>query len=405
MKAKKAKVLKLLVEDAQKFNLIYDDRLEDDADAQRGEFLKRFPLKFVPNLKLDDYVIGTKPRGTFCYWAEPGTDKWARITGASATKFGIYFGKTKEDPTKRYRYTKKFAGNLPLEGAQGKVYKNVHAQLLNLLDSGRALDFLAVDQNSLSPMFKAKVLSLYFKDLYLPICSQELLRDVAQDIDLDSISPSEIQHQALQLRKKSPVFRDWHNLKLTEFLLQRVAGELEGIEALEPKQPQKRTKVPNLDHEPDFEELAKKAREKGEKSERYAREWEEGRLVSRGLESLASRILDRTKKPRYGFDFESFTTAKVKRYIEVKTFSGSRFFLSANELRLAQDDEIGPNYYFYLVTYDKKDEPEGCHSFRAADVLEWCQLKPQNFMVVAPKGFEKHDSREAEDGKSRKAKR
>lgn len=401
----RANVLKLLVKDAQKFALIYDDRLEDDADAQRGEFLKRFPLESAPNLKLDDYVIGTRSRGTFCYWVESGTDRWARITGSPATKFGIYFGRTKVDSTKRYRYTKKFAGNLPLEGAQAKVYKNVHAQLLNLLDRGRALDFLAVDQNPLSPMFKAKILSLYFKDLYIPICSEDILRDVAQDIEFDSISPSEIQHQALQLRNKSPVFRDWHNLKLTDFLLRRVAGELEGIEALEPKHPQKRTKVLNLDHEPDFDELAKKAREKGEKSERFAREWEEGRLVSRGLEFLVSRILDRTKTPRYGFDFESFTTAKVKRYIEVKTFSGSRFFLSANELRMAQDDEIGPNYYFYLVTYDKKGEPEGCHSFRATDVLERCHLKPQNFMVVAPKGFETYDSRDAEAGKPRRAKR
>lgn len=401
----RAAVLKLLVEDAQKFALIYDDRLEDDADAQRGEFLKRFPLESAPNLKLDDYVIGTRSRGTFCYWVESGTDRWARITGSPATKFGIYFGRTKVDSTKRYRYTKKFAGDLLLEGAQAKVYKNVHAQLLNLLDRGRALDFLAVDQNPLSPMFKAKILSLYFKDLYIPICSEDILRDVAQDIEFDSISPSEIQHQALLLRNKSPVFRDWHNLKLTDFLLRRVAGELEGIEALAPKHPQKRTKVLNLDHEPDFEELAKKAREKGEKSERFAREWEEGRLVSRGLEFLVSRILDRTKTPRYGFDFESFTTAKVKRYIEVKTFSGSRFFLSANELRLAQDNEIGPNYYFYLVTYDKNGEPEGCHSFRAADVLERCHLKPHNFMVVAPKGFEKYDSRDSEAGKPRRAKR
>ena len=207
-------------------------------------------------MKLDDYVIGTRSRGTFCYWVESGTDGWARITGSPASKFGIYFGRTKVDSTKRYRYTKKFAGDLPLEGAQAKVYKYVHAQLLNLLDRGRALDFLAVDQNPLSPMFKAKILSLYFKDLYIPICSEEILRDVAQDIEFDSISPSEIQHQALQLRSKSPVFRDWHNLKLTDFLLRRVAGELEGIEALEPTHPQKRTKVLNLDHEPDFDELA-----------------------------------------------------------------------------------------------------------------------------------------------------
>ncbi|MCM2621505.1 DUF3883 domain-containing protein [Alcaligenes faecalis] len=401
----KTDVLKLLVEDAKKFALIYDSQPEDDADAQRGEFLKRFPLESLPSLKLNDYVIGNKATDTFCYWAEPGTDMWARIMGASATKFGIYFGKTNKDRTNRYRYTKKFAGDLPLEGEQVKVYKNVHAELLKLLEHGHALDFLSVDKNLLSPMFKAKILSLYFKDLYLPICSEDILRDVAQDIELDSISPSEIQHQALQIRKRSKFFRDWHNLKLSKFLRMRATGALEGMTAPKPKRPQMWTKVQNLDYEPDFEDLAKKAREKGEKSERFALEWEKSRLVSRGLGALANKILDRTKKPRYGFDFESFTTIKVKRYIEVKTFSSSKFFLSANELRLAQDDEIGPNYYFYLITYGNKGEPESCHSFRAADVLEWCQLKPQNFMVIAPKGFEKHDGREAATVKSRKIRR
>lgn len=401
----KKNVQNQLVEDARKFNLIYDDRLEDDADAQRGEFLKRFTLESLQNLKLDDYAIGTKPRGTFCYWAEAGTDKWARITGSPAMKFGIYFGKTKENPIKRYRYTKKFAGDLPIEGAQRKVYKNVHAHLLNLLESGIKLDFKAIDKNPLSPMFKAKLLSLYFKDLYLPICSGDILRDVAQDINFNCSSPSNIQYQALQLRTMFPVFRDWHNLKLTEFLLRRFAGEIKNIGTDKPKSSRKRPPTLNLDVEPDFEKQAKNAREKGERSERFAREWEERRLVSRGLGALVEQILDRTKRPRYGFDFESFTSAEVKRYIEVKTFSNSRFFLSSNELRVAQDDKTGPNYYFYLVTYDKNGEPEDCHSFRAADVLEQSQLKSHNFMVVTPKGFEKHDNREAETRKSKKAKR
>lgn len=398
----KANVLKLLVEDARAFDLFYDDGLEDHADAQRGEFLKRYPLKSLPNLKLEDYVIGTKPRGTFCYWAEPGTDKWARITGASATKFGIYFGKTKADNTRRYRYTKKFAGDLPLEGAQGKVYRNVLEQLLLLLERGRALDFLAVDLNPLSPMFKAKVLSLYFKDLYLPICSEDILRDVALDIGFDSISPSEIQHEALQLRRKSPIFRNWHPLKLTDFLLRRLTGERDGLTPLEPKERKRRTRSLNLDYEPNFDELARKAREKGDKSEAFALEWEKGRLIGRGLDALVSKIQDRTKKPRYGYDFESHSSERLKRFIEVKTFTGSRFFLSANEL-LRADEE--PNYYFYLVTYGKDGEPEECHSFRAADVLDSCKLKPQNFMVVMPKGFETHESREAEVGTTKKRKR
>jgi len=401
----KASTLKLLVEDAKKFNRIYDGRLEDEADAQRGEFLKRYGLDTLPKLKLNDYTIGTKPKGTFCYWAEPGTDKWARITGASANKFGIYFGQTKHDSEKRFRYTKKFAGDLPMKGAEQRVYRGIRAELLNLVSAGKSLDYLGVDMNPLSQMFKAKVLSLYFDKMYLPICSDDILRDVAQELEFDSISPSEIQAEALRLKGKASIFRNWHNLKLTEFLLMRVAGELEGDVPELPMPPKARTKVPNLDHEPDFEELARKAREKGEKSERFAREREESRLRSRGMSALVHRIQDRTKKPRYGYDFESFTSPTEPRYIEVKTFTGSRFFISANELRLAQDDVVCQSYYFYLVTYNKSGEPEDCLIYRADEVLDLCVLKPQNFLVDVPPGFERHETRETDAGKRRKAKR
>ena len=401
----KAGTLKSLVEDAKKFNRIYDGQWEDEADMQRGEFLKRFPVKSLPSLTLGNYAIGQNKGRTFCHWAEPGTDKWARITGATASKFGVYFGFAGNGSEERYRYTKKFAGDLPLEGAQTKVFRNVRTQLLSLVERGRALDFRSVDLNPLSQMLKAKVLSLYFDDLYLPICSDDILRDVAQELNFDSNSPSAIQHEALLLKQRSPAFRDWSNLKLTDFLLRRVSGELAGAGPPPSSAPPKKPRVPNLDFEPDFEDMARKAREKGEKSERFALEREESRLRSRGLTALIPKIQDRTKKPRYGYDFESFSSPEQPRYIEVKTFTASRFFVSANELRIAQDEEKGKRYFFYLVTYDKAGEPDNCLIYRADEVLDWCDLRPQDFMVVAPKGFEKHVNREAPHGMSGKTNR
>lgn len=401
----KAATLKSLVEDAKKFNRLYDGQWEDEADMQRGEFLRRFPVKSLPSLTLSNYAIGQNKGRTFCHWAEPGTDKWARSTGATASKFGVYFGFAGKGSEERYRYTKKFAGDLQLEGAQTKVFRNIHTQLLSLVERGPALDFLSVDVNLLSQMLKAKVLSLYFDDLYLPICSGDVLRDVAQELNFDSDSPSEIQHEALLLKQKSPTFRDWSNLKLTAFLLRRVSGKLAGDVPNPPKAPPKKPRVPNLDFEPDFEEMARRAREKGEKSERFALEREESRLRSRGLTALIPKIHDRTKKPRYGYDFESFSSPGQPRYIEVKTFTASRFFVSANELRIAQDEEKGKCYFFYLVTYDEAGEPDNCLIYRADEVLDWCDLKPQNFMVVAPKGFEKHVNRVAPHGKSEKTER
>lgn len=213
--------------------------------------------------------------------------------------------------------------------------------------------------------------------------------ELAVELDIDSESPSEVQHELLRMKQQLSIFRRWSNLKFTDFLLRQVLGGVTSVVLPQPKAPPRKPKVPNLDFEPNFEELSKKAREKGEKSERFAFEREKARLRSRGLESLIPKIIDRTKKPRYGYDFDSFSDIGEPRHIEVKTFTGSSFFLSANELRTAQSGEHGLRYFFYLVTYGRDGEPDGCLVYRAADVLGWCALMPQNFMVKAPKGFEK----------------
>ena len=57
-------------------------------------------------MTIDDYVIG-RGESSFCKQVEQTTKLWAGIQGATSEKFGVYFGKTKQDPTKKYRATKK----------------------------------------------------------------------------------------------------------------------------------------------------------------------------------------------------------------------------------------------------------------------------------------------------------
>lgn len=395
-----ASTLKALRAAAVQFDRTYDGLWEDEADMQRGEFLRRFPVGTLDKLTLQEYAIGQNRGQSFCHWAEPGTDKWARITGATANKFGIYYGFAGKGSTERFRYTRKFAGDQPLSGAQSKVYRAVRAELVKLVVSAQALDFEAIDRNSLSQMFKAKVVSLYFDDLYLPICSDRILLDIGVELEIDSKSPSEVQHAALDLRTFVPVTAGWSNLKLSDFLLRLVSDGSKSLAPVQPKAPPPKPKVPNLDWEPNFEALAKAAREKGEKSEAFALEREKARLLSRGMKGLIKKIQDRTKKPRYGYDFQSFSDDGEARYIEVKTFTGGRFFLSANELRIAQDEKEGKRYFFYLVTYDRDGEPEDCLIYRAEDIQAWCDLLPQTFMVKAPRGLEKRMHKDGKPGKA-----
>ncbi|CAM5206687.1 hypothetical protein OURE66S_01093 [Oligella ureolytica] len=135
----------------------YDSSLEEIALNTRGEFLQNFPMNKLKDMTLDEYVIGLQSP-TFCTFVEVKTKPWAFIQGATAYKFGIYFGVTHRNKTKKYRFTKKFGDD------EHSAFNSVKKALLQLIALGKAteLDFQAIDNNPISQMFKAKILSLYF---------------------------------------------------------------------------------------------------------------------------------------------------------------------------------------------------------------------------------------------------
>jgi hypothetical protein len=368
------------------FNRRYNPGWEDEAQAQRGEFLSRFPISSLSALNLKRYAIGQNRRETFCYWAEPGTEKWARITGATADKFGVYYGRTNSDATRRYRYTIKFGKGLPRNGAEHRAFKNVRHALVNLTKSGRGRDFEAIDRNPLSPMFKAKLLSLYFPDTYLAICSRENLLRLAGELALEDESPSRIQYQALRLKRSTRKFERWSDLKYTAFVYEVVLGQRAKyrVKASPPFSQEKSHGVV------DFEALMRKCRERGARSEAYALNFERMRLNGLGLTKLVGQIKDLTKKPGFGYDFKSFSSPGVPRYIEVKTLtdygsSGPRFFISSHEVATARLPKIEPYYYFYLVMYSGA-EPIGVEVWRGSDLYKVLTLEPQHYVARLSEG-------------------
>ena len=125
-----------------KFEAEYDTSHEDSALQTRGLFIKKFPLHSLEKLTLDEYVVGHHDP-SFCNLVESGTKAWANIQGATSFKFGIYFGRTKSDPTRKYRFTEKFGTT------EKDAFAAVKAALLDLVALGAAdsPDFAAIDAN------------------------------------------------------------------------------------------------------------------------------------------------------------------------------------------------------------------------------------------------------------------
>ncbi|OXA99169.1 hypothetical protein B0A75_12025 [Flavobacterium oncorhynchi] len=106
-----------------------------------------------------------------------------------------------------------------------------------------------------------------------------------------------------------------------------------------------------------YELEARKLRTLGDRGEKIVMDLEAKRLRDGNREDLIAGI-DRVslKSDSYGYDILSFELDGSERYIEVKATTrkvgNANFFLSANELREAEESE---NYFIYMV-YDVTSE-------------------------------------------------
>ena len=363
----------------RKFEAEFDTAYEDHAAQQRGAFLRAFPLRKLRNITIDEYVIG-KQSPTFCAYVEPLTILWANIRGATSFKFGIYYGRIKSDPTRRYRFVEKKFGR-----TKAQAFSAVKDALLQLVNDGAVLNFEAIDDNPLSQMFKAKILSLYFPDRYLNVCSQEHIEHLSSELGIAKSWVSEQQHLLLQAKLTNPLTRNWRNPKFMTFLYNTYIRAPDKTIYLKIAVTRRKPKV-NVD------EMLEQRKKIGEMSENYALEWERERLRGLDYEALINRIDDRRDRPAYGSDFLSHSAPGVERYVEVKTAGrnwtagGYRFFLSEHERNISLTPEHTDQYYFYLVYYDD-GKPCALEEWRAADLYEAGTLGPNGYVIA----FDKSD--------------
>jgi len=362
----------------------FDTSYEDRAVTVRGEFLRAFPLNQLKKITVDDYVIG-KGTASFCAYVEPKTKAWANVQGATSKKFGIYFGRIKSDPTRRYRFINKFGSS------KNEAFGGVKTALLDLVRDGRVKNFQGVDENPLSQMFKAKILSLYFPEIYLNICSSNHLEEIASKLGISKQRfASEYQHLLLQQKFRNAVTRKWSNPKYMSFLYDKYIYEDLNPTSTAFKKPRKKVR-----RRVNFEDIAKNRGIIGRASEEFALQWEKNRLSGLGYIDLASQIDDRRDIPSYGYDFLSYSTPDLERYIEVKSVGknrierGFRFYLSDNEHSVSISTEYGGKYYFYLVFYDNDGKPYDLLAKQARELYSSCDLNPCAYLVRFE--LEEHD--------------
>lgn len=369
----------------------FQSRIEDVIKSReelhqiRDSFTKYFNRDKIRTMIIDDYVVGVdlpKNGYNFCYTLERQLDGLGRIIGATAFKFGVYYGRTKSDANDEYRFTKKF-GSTYLE-----AFSNVKKSILDLLAAGGNVDINSIIENPLSPMFKGKILCSYYPERYLNIFSSDHLNYFLIQLDLDTkellrADPVYKREALISFKNEDIVMKEWSVDLFSHFLYTEYPGrppkerqsfdendvlseyqtpnfpadfdlslvdlEIVPLEHSEAEVKKAKSKSSKKDYEKD----AKKLKKLGDRGEKIVMDFEIGRLIKAGRTDLAKKVKRVSlESDSFGYDILSFDIDGRERFIEVKATSlkvgQTNFYLTINELCTSKELN---NYFIYMV-YD-----------------------------------------------------
>lgn len=352
-----------------------------ELEKSRAKFVERYSLENLKVLNLEDYVCGTQKSENFCNWLEGALSGLGSIAFSKPLKFGIYYGVTKIDKERKYRFAKRW-GN-----TSTKAYKSIIEAITTLLESGEINDKSKIIKNPIAPMLKGKILNIYFPDKYLSVFSDAHIDYYLSGFGIHVFEKMHVVDKRqilLDFKNSDLVMAGWSNYEFSYFLYMQL-GRPDEKKYLNPLEGFSPIPLPQLsDVNPVFiekeladlpEEFPKKKRKPGvtdfdKKNKTNARIGNQGEhivikmekmiLKNAGRLDLADKVTQVSKEDdSAGYDIASFLIDGTPIKIEVKSTQRkptfANFFISINELNKSKELE---EYYLYLVFEANTSSPK-----------------------------------------------
>jgi 5-methylcytosine-specific restriction protein B len=198
----------------------YDKELDAEhvaaAEAERKEFLSRFPLAAWPQMPLEKYAIGQEnSENNFCRWAEFATPHLGSMRGGSSRKLIIYWQKDKNS----WWFTRTYKN----ENEAWSTLRDGFCRAFQLIEADDWDEIDAQIQLVIGPLLLLKTLHLYFPTKVLSIYSQEHLRHFLRELgdpaaDNRSLGAVALNQALLANLRKNAVLARWTTNELERFL-------------------------------------------------------------------------------------------------------------------------------------------------------------------------------------------
>ena len=195
----------------------------DINEKTRRKFVERFPASSLSKMTKESYSIGRGDNNSFCYWVERETASLGSILGARADKFGLWYS----EGEKRYKATERYGGN------PERAITEIRENLLSLVEMGASHNLASISRRELSPMFKGKVLYLYYPELYLNIFSESVVVYFLKVLDIpigNRRTVEEKRDSILKWKNTNSIMvaegaNEWSSDMLTHFLYSQFKDE------------------------------------------------------------------------------------------------------------------------------------------------------------------------------------
>lgn len=185
------------------------DEYKSKSNKLLTEFLLRFDIKSLINIKIEDYVVGNKTNNSFCWWVETKLRDFGDIRGGQLTafqRFGIYYDKN----NKNYVFKNKRTKQTRFGSTENEVFNNIKSELINLIKDTQNDNYIGIEANKLNPLFKNKISYLYSNERQLPIYSDKDLNILLTIFEI----PFDIKEDRIYKRKK--LFDYYRSLNRTD---------------------------------------------------------------------------------------------------------------------------------------------------------------------------------------------
>ena len=353
-----------------------------ELEKLRKKFVNRFPPSKISKLTLEEYVQGKRSKESFCYWVERETSVLGHIQGAPSPKFGIYFSKE----TNAFKFTSKFKSP---EDARMRILSEIG----KLLDAADVDDINSVRSAEISPMFKGKILSLYFPQRFINIFSERHVDYFLSHLRLNNpTSPLDLidkKEVLMNFKNADELMATWSMFEFSDFLYwawpppsrdgkvptilkdfsftflppEKTTPEFISLELGETNDSSGH-QYGNKKGTINFEEKNRRNKLTGNQGEDIVFVAEARWLLKNGKPDLSHKVEAVCKTDdSAGYDILSFDLDGTPKQIEVKATAAKPpepnknfvFYLSATEYEMAQKLS---NYYLYIVFEVKSQIPK-----------------------------------------------